>query len=359
MRRRLLSLHRWLGLCSGILLLLVGLSGSALVYRKSLERWLSPALYTIAQTGPRLSLDSLYDIVYTRSGGNFTSCSFDMPSTQEEVIEFTLSFPARNHHSGSRYIVDLDPYTGRVLREGYCDDPSISLTHWLMYFHDSFHFGQVGLLVVAVAAMIMFLSIITGLFIHGKNIINVMTFRIPLMRQRGTHLYRAIHVYVGVWTLLFTIPVFFTGFWMVRSALSPSGWKLDEPRKAIHITASLDSCLMTSGKLLSGFIPDYVSIPARESDPIRIDGNMAGSSKLMLGDASFVSFHAMTGNAVGTLDIRTIPFPENLVATFWPLHAGNYGGNGIRMVYVVGGLMPGVLAISGFILWWKRRTVAD
>ncbi|HEV8539423.1 MAG TPA: PepSY domain-containing protein, partial [Bacteroidota bacterium] len=135
MYRPLFTLHRWLGLFSGVFLLLIGLSGSLLVYQNSLERWLNPSLYYIESKGDRLSLDSLYSIVFRKYGANFARCSVDIPASTGEVYEFTLTKPIQNYHTRELYIVDIQPYSGAILREGYCDDPSTSFLHWVMYFH--------------------------------------------------------------------------------------------------------------------------------------------------------------------------------------------------------------------------------
>ncbi|MBI4547203.1 MAG: PepSY domain-containing protein [Ignavibacteriae bacterium] len=355
MNRSLFALHRWLGLLAGVFLLLIGLSGSILIYHDSMDRWLNPALYHIEPYGSRLSLDSMYGIVYQKYSENFSSLSLDIPANAEEVYEFTLTEPQENYHTRRRYIVDIHPYSGTILREGYCDEISTSFIHWVMYFHNSFHYGRIGMLIVSLVSVTIFLSMITGLLVYGKNILNVLMFRIPLRQKSGTRLYRSIHLYVAVWALLFNVIVFFTGFWMMKATFTPDAWKLDEQRQKTRLSVSLDSCLAKSRELLLGFIPDYIAIPLMQGDFIEIDGNMTHTTRLMYGDASRVVFDPQSGEVMEATDITQAPFPENLVAVVWPLHIGNYGGDGIKILYVIGGLMPGILSISGFMLWWKRK----
>jgi uncharacterized iron-regulated membrane protein len=38
-----------------------------------------------------------------------------------------------------------------------------------------------------------------------------------------------------------------------------------------------------------------------------------------------------------------------------PLHFGNYGGLPVKLAYAVLGLTPGLLSVSGFVLWRLRR----
>ena len=37
-----------------------------------------------------------------------------------------------------------------------------------------------------------------------------------------------------------------------------------------------------------------------------------------------------------------------------PLHVGNFGGIGIRIAWLVLGLAPPLLFVTGFIMWWTR-----
>lgn len=75
----------------------------------------------------------------------------------------------------------------------------------------------------------------------------------------------------------------------------------------------------------------------------------------MYGDASYVMFDPLSGKVMEATDITKASFPENLTATFWQLHIGDYGGDVIKILYVIGGLMPGALSLAGYVLWWKRK----
>src|SRR5258708_5288675 len=115
MNRNLFAVHRWTGLISGIFLLLIGISGSILVYQRSLERWLNPGHYNIGTARPRLSLDSLFNIVYKKYGENSSACSVDIPSGATEIVEFTATKEQENHRTRDLYIIDINPYTGEIL----------------------------------------------------------------------------------------------------------------------------------------------------------------------------------------------------------------------------------------------------
>jgi uncharacterized iron-regulated membrane protein len=46
---------------------------------------------------------------------------------------------------------------------------------------------------------------------------------------------------------------------------------------------------------------------------------------------------------------------EDVLQAFIRLHFGRFGGFGVRIMWGVIGLLPAVLFITGFIVWWQRR----
>ena len=63
MRKRLWQLHSWLGLLAGLGLLVIGATGSMLVFRDELEALVDPALVRVVPPSPdtaRLPLDTLF-----------------------------------------------------------------------------------------------------------------------------------------------------------------------------------------------------------------------------------------------------------------------------------------------------------
>jgi len=354
MKRFLLTTHRWLGLISGIFLLAIGGSGSILVYKHEIDRLLHPALYNIDSSGTRLTLDSLYAIVFARHGEGFASLSFDIPTSADTPVEFTLSSRGGNFYEIRHYIVDVHPYTGAILREGDCADISTSFVHWIMYVHDGARFGNTGMLVVALCALIMFLSGITGLFYYGKRLRSILTFPLRLRGLNASQFLRSLHVYVAVWSILLTLVVFFTGFWMAKGIFTGGRWGTASHRKSERIAVSISACLATSSAILPGFSPDFVDVPLREGGFIEIDGETNARAFFGGGDASSVTFDPRTGGLLGAVDERSASFPGNIIPAFWALHVGSYGGAFIKMLYAIFGLVPGVLAISGFVMCRTR-----
>jgi uncharacterized iron-regulated membrane protein len=44
------------------------------------------------------------------------------------------------------------------------------------------------------------------------------------------------------------------------------------------------------------------------------------------------------------------------MSTTWiaPLHVGSFGGLGVRLSWMMLGLAPPMMFVTGFIMWWRR-----
>ena len=64
------------------------------------------------------------------------------------------------------------------------------------------------------------------------------------------------------------------------------------------------------------------------------------------------------GRVLASRDKRTAAWPAQWEALVGPLHFGTFGGWPTRALYVAVGLTPGLLALTGFALWYRRRRPA-
>jgi len=59
-------------------------------------------------------------------------------------------------------------------------------------------------------------------------------------------------------------------------------------------------------------------------------------------------------------DSPNYPRPgEGMLLTLIRWHFGRFGGLGVRITWVILGLIPAVLFVTGFVVWWRRRTTLE
>lgn len=340
------ALHSWLGLLSGVFLLLLGLSGSALVFLKEIDHTINAELLRVEPTGPVLSLDTMYRKI-GHDHPNLGGIAWLNPdAARDEAYEFRLY---QNDGKISTYdlgLININPYTGAVVRQGNLKDMNTGFMQWLVQFHWSFQLGIPGLLLTTIFGITMLLSIISGLIIYRKYVWKVLCFSVRINMNNWRTISSGLHRVVGVWALAFNVILFFTGFWMNMFSLDPGYWKrqlLALPHNTLSLQ-SVDDLLKTAKKSMPDLVPASVYLPTQPGKDFKVSGMVEG-----------VTIDPANGRIKSARRFAEMGIAEKLEAIVHPLHVGNFGGTPIKLLYVVIGLLPGLLSITGALLWWRKK----
>lgn len=349
------SLHSWLGLITGVFLLLLGLSGSAIVFLKEIDQTIHADLLRVQPVGKPLSLDYLY-IKIAHEHPRLAGINLLNPDAgPEEAYEFRLY---QNDGQLSTYdlgMVSLNPYTGKVLRAGNLKDIRTSVLHWIYQFHWSFQLGIPGLLLATVFGLTMLLSTLTGGIIYRKYIFKVLTFRVKLQWKNWRTISSGLHRIVGVWALVFNVLIFFTGFWMNKFALDPAYWKKQTVVTPVNTmaTQSIDAMLQTAVAKMPDLIVKKVYLPTQPGKSFQVSGTIKGQSAIF-DHGNAITIDQNTGKVISITRLAEKGSWDKVEATFFSVHAGTFGGVPVKILYVIVGLLPGLLSITGALLWWRK-----
>jgi uncharacterized iron-regulated membrane protein len=354
--RNLYTIHKWFGLITGFFLLLLGLSGSILVFKEEVEEWIYGNLTAVVPQGNPLPLDSLYKII-TSKYPNLDGLAWINPyAPANHSYQFRLYLNDTRLESYDLGALNINQYTGEILRHGRSDDLEVGWIEWIFQFHFSFHLGIPGAALTAIFGLTMLVSIITGVVIYRKFIWKVLAFQIKIKTQNWRVLSSDLHRVVGVWSLLLNIIIFFTGFWMNLFAFEAENWQketLSTPKNTLA-KASFDKMYFEAQQKMPDLVPNYVYFPTQPEKKFNVRGNLKNQNPMFAG-GNVVRFDANTGKFLSTGRFENLAFWDKIEALFFPLHVGNYGGMVVKILYVILGLTPGLLAITGFMLWWRRK----
>lgn len=355
------ALHSWLGLISGIFLLLLGLSGSALVFMKEIDQQLNTALLTLdpnvrgRHPGP-VSLDRMYRQITARHPNLAGIAWLNPDAPKDRAWEFRLYQNDGSLRTYDLGLISIDPYTGVVLREGRLRDLNPSLMHWIIQFHWSFQLGVPGLLLATIFGITMFLSMLSGLIIYRKYFWRMLLFRISFKWNNWRTASSSLHRFVGVWTLLFNVIIFFTGIWMNLFSMDPAYWKKQLSPAAPNTLAavSMDTMLQHAKAAMPGLIIKNVYLPTQPEKDFRISGMLENQLPVFY-NPNAVSVDPVSGEVVHVHRYEDMSSWEKVESSFMPLHTGSFGTAPLKVFYVVLGLLPGLLSITGALLFWRRR----
>jgi len=349
-------IHGWVGLAAGIFFLLYGLSGSLLVFRHELDRYFNPELHNLVPAEKKVPADEIYRMILRTHPNLKKLVLHDFPRDRYDSYEFMLYKRQQSLTDNYLYFVFVNPYTGKILREGGYQEIAPSFLRWIYTFHYSLQLGIPGMFLTAIIGLVMLLSLITGVVVYRKHFWQAVRFRAGLNFKSWRTGLSSLHRIIGVWALLFNIILFFTGFWMLREYFMPSMWILPKQQANYEVPVSIDRLVSLACKSIPGFQPIAVNIPTVKGVDILIKGKMPQTSNLLLqGKASSIAFDSGTGTIKHYTIIDEQGLEERFEYMAYQLHVGAFGGDVLKWVYVVFGLTPGFLSISGALLWLKRK----
>ena len=372
MNKKIYTIHIWLGLLNGVWLLLLGISGSLLVYYHEIDRYLNKNLLQVQPIGQHISIDSLATIVKQRVPNARGTNILHFPNSVTDSYQFRVYIQDGSKdliHWWETYNIDINPYNGHILREGYYRDINSSFMNWLFNLHWSLHLGPIGELVILIAGLLLFINIITGIIIYKKYILKAFVFKAPFNWNNWRTVSSGIHRYVGVWSLLFNILIFFSGVQMNWPAFEKKTWTAPFVMKQIDQQYyPIDSLRQQVSKIYPGFTTHYLYIPfvkrrfGKDKDEvITFRGNIPGTPSIIPESSSKVDFNPFTGNLIKkenvNEEISRMNLWEKFNAIVYSFHVGTFAGQFSRVLYILIGLTPALLSISGFMLWWRRKKI--
>ncbi len=118
--RRLFTVNSWLGLITGIFLLLLGLSGAVPVFRHELDQLANRNVLTVKPTDQSLAnpVSRCYQTIIERYP-NLDGIAWLNPGAgQSEAYDFRLYLNDVQLFTYDLGLITFDPYTGVILRGG-------------------------------------------------------------------------------------------------------------------------------------------------------------------------------------------------------------------------------------------------
>ncbi len=358
-RKLLYDVHGWAGFVVGIALLIVSLSGAVAVFAPEIDRWSNPTLQANPDAPVRIDPDQALirlDRFAALAGEVGREVSIELPN-HNLPGRYGIIYPTGQQGFDYAY---LDAATGELLppRRNHVD-------YFLRHLHVRLLYNR---LPVGIVGLAMLLSIATGLLIY-RHILRDM-FRMRWRRSGNVRVtFADFHKLVGFWALLFHIVIASTGTWLaLESYLKPviSAVADRQPVKAGTGTAReaivgegattlapIAPMVARSRTAIDGFEPTYVKL---ENDAgrarVRVSGNVPG---LVQQGVSHVLFDRVTGLALEINDVRAKPFWRQFRYALEPIHYGYFGGGWVKLLYLIVGLLPAALSLTGALLWFERR----
>jgi uncharacterized iron-regulated membrane protein len=271
-RHLLARIHTWIALGLGLYIVVLSVSGSAVVFRRELNQWLVPR--TVESTeGTKLTGAALAQAAAAAYPGQVV-VEVSEPQRQNRPVFVVLE------RDGQRTERLFDPYAVRDLGETF--PPALRAMEWLVDLHDNLLAGDTGRLLNGIGGALFMVLILTGVWLWWPGLRHVLRSLKVGKPQASRRFIWQLHSVVGIvsFALLFV--------WAITAIY----FAFPEPFEATV---------------------DYLDD-----------------------------------------DLNDDKRPEWLILELIRLHFGRFGGLGIRFLWLALGLVPAILFVTGFVLWWTR-----
>lgn len=363
-RVRWLNLHLYIGLVGGALFVLTSLTGSLLVFNKTIDEWMNPE-QLVRTAGTDLPLNQIVAAAQAAHPDWPVPDSLIFPLHEQDSFQAWFKAPHQDADGDDWRVVTIDPSSGRTLSDRQWGSYFVSFIYEL---HQGLLLEKVGEVVVGILALFFLLSITTGLYLWwpaaGK-------FRRALSYQSGGSPVRQqydLHKLSGL------------GSALVLSLLAATGFYLEFPDAVISVVRWVSPVQDTSPQAeprsdlregAASILPEqavaiardtfpaarviWLGLPHDQQDTFGVGLRQPGEVR-QAGGHSEVWIDQYSGAVLRVQDWQRFTGGELFLAWLFPLHNGEAFGLTGRWLVCVTGLMPLILYVTALRMWWMKRT---
>jgi uncharacterized iron-regulated membrane protein len=356
-----LWLHRWTSLIATLPFLILCLTGAVLIFHEEIDHLLGvvPEVNAVAEGQSPQYDRSVSETLVANPGERLMSVGLDPERPGIMLLATALKNETSFNNAKLRY-TDLN--SGLLV-----GDPAASttLTGFLLELHAQWFLGPVGELVGAFIALLILISVISGVVIYAPYAKKI-AFGV-LRRGRSARLLQLdLHNFAGVVVLGWLLVVAFTGFLLGFASIAVGIWQMSalaEYRTQFN-SAEVNINILPAAKLSkvvevanatadTGWQVSNVIYPATEfSTQQHFTVLLRGGEGI---EQSLFKVLLVDGNSGEVAKALTMPLYFKAILLAEPLHFGNYGGLFLKILWTICALLTFFITANGAWLWWDRR----
>jgi uncharacterized iron-regulated membrane protein len=355
LRRLWLDVHLWVGVGLMVVLIPIGLTGAALVWRSGLDHAFYPERYAVSGPDAALSPSAYAAAAQAAFAGRATLSQVRLPAAPGDPVVAVgrLAGPAGPGGRPRTLNAWIDPPSGRVLAVAEIARGATMTMHRL---HGTLLIPGTGRKIVGWLGWALFVSAATGLWLWWPRT----GFLRGLRWRRGASQLFNLHHMVGFWLCAPLAVLSLTGvyisfpqtaralFGVAEAAPRAAAPGRPDPRFAPPLAAphtSPEAAVAAALAAAPGARVTALNAPTAGDRPAwRIE--LAGGRQVRVDDATGKARLGHGGGEGGR---------DPLSAWMRKVHDGGDTGVVWRTVITLAGVAPTVLGLSGLVMWLRRR----
>ena len=361
-------IHRWTSFAVGLFAMAVGLSGSVLTFREDIEHAFYEPAVTPSATSARLAV-AVAQASKVEPARRVSMIV--LPSEPSRPIEVVLQQRgARTLKEADQWSVYLNPADGSVLswrrREG-------TWIAWLRDLHFALFSGAPGLRANGWIALVLTLISITGLVLWIQTAVRGRLMSVNLKGSWKRTLWD-LHRAGGALVLVFLCLASLTGaYYAFRDSFTKlvalagplpprSAPTVEAPSAPLPQSApqplSIDEVESRARPLVPGARLAVLRPPSQPTQAWVATFHRQHGEGESVDSGPTAYLNPYTGELLRLDDAATMSLPGKVLKAIEPLHFGKAFGLPGKIIWFVVGLTPGLLFLSGLVMWRNRTRPA-
>lgn len=344
------TLHLWLGLITGLIVVILGITGCINVFADQARHAIYPERYFVPVKDQKLPLSRLIDSAQQAVGEAYPLTRgrlYNIPGRSYEFRTLKVDeskFGFWNYYTWY-YRIYVDPYTGKVIT---VEDAEHSFFDILLGLHTNLLLGRpLGKMIVRWAVICFVVLLISGLLLWWRK----PAYKIK-WHARAKRLNYDLHNILGFYALAPLLLIALTGLGMSFELIAP---KLNPLSSDTSLKGKQPDDLIYQDALKrhpnAAFL--FYNIPPAETGVITVAAyGVEGKFYDRIADR----YDRWSGKRLETgLAFGDKQFNDQLKATDFDLHTGVLLGLPGRLLAFVASLIAAGLPITGFIFWLNKK----
>lgn len=371
-RKVSLQIHLWLGLASGLVVCILGITGCMYVFEDEIK----PLVYkdrmfvAVPANAASLPLSQLKEAAQLALGKDKPLQSFEVPSEPDRTVAFRAfkSNPEGNtYFSKVKYYhtVFINPYTAQVVKVENTKTEFFRLVvmfHWNLWIEKN----DIGQQIVGWSVVMFVVLLITGLVLwwprNKKAMKNSFFVKWDAKKKRLNY---DLHNVFGFYAVTFGLMVSLTGLvwafdWFSDSAtfIANGGKAVAKPKPILSDTTQaagalpLDKVYAQALAATPAAHSHFVSIPADKKAAIFVTARMGRHTHYKSIRLMYDQYNA---KLLSTKGFDSMNGGEKMRSLNYDLHIGSILGLPGKILAFFASLICASLPVTGFIIWWGKK----
>lgn len=354
------KLHLWLGLASGLVVLIVAGTGTLLVFEDELDEWANKDFFVVAvpQPAQRISVDSLYHAAKAYD----TTLKITRIYLESKAPERSVIFYAKKK-KGNTWHIAVNPYTGKVIRARNLDKRFLGV---VLNLHRNLCMNEVGKTITHASCLIFVLMVITGLVLWWPKRWHILKQRTRIAwSSKWKRLNWDLHAVGGFYVHIVLLAIGLTGLVFAYPWFSNLIYQLADGKPAPKKEAPANT---VKEPIKAGFYESLydqanarlpykgrVTILFPEKDSLAITVNKMNREAAVDNIVDALYFEKGTGRLLKESLFKNSSTGNKIRRMNLPIHTGKLFGWPTQLLALIAALVAFSLPITGFLIYWVGR----